>query len=590
LIDNPNEGVNQSTRYVQLNGATGVINVTPNPTNSALPHQAAVGRTPVVLAKVMNNGKVYAVGYIKIVITDNFDLDAISDIPTIVLDPFTLNCDAEYVFTDGNKLRADMDQVFNHERVKLGKDLFFDEYTGTITHSISSFVPAIPGNFANVTDFEFSYETYQDTQSGQLENYIEGTVKNTAPAGKYTIKTTLSSQGYRPDIILTWELEVKLPTYSLTDNTAILSGNKIVVNPTILEQEGKTSTAYEALLNNAFMHASGSFIFTPLPGDCDEALTPYFVFTSAPSGYVIAANGTELRQGGNLAARIETDPLDPRKYFIRLNVDDETVNPGGSWGNYVPLSNASKGLVGKSVSVQPRGYINGMTYNWINLRAPFNVEFTYPLEFNLPQDASVFDQANQGLNSYLLNLYTPTTILYDWNGASLDVTTPYGRSLIDHYEVGIESIAGTEIVSDWTFAGLLPGADRVRHPNSPLVLGWWYEPVTVPTERYSSPFVFDIDNAKCNINTSGNIVEQVTFPIPEGMQIKIDAVAAAGTTTVISDGTTYYFANEFTVTWENQSTGAVLNEFKVSIPVSVVHKWGTVTDNFVITVKVGSGN
>lgn len=602
LVSGINEGVDQSNTYVVLDGATGVIKVSPNPSNGNLPHQAAVGRTPVVLAKVVDNGKVYAVGYIKIVITDNFNVDPITDIPTIVLDPFTLDCDAEYVFTDGNKLKADMDKIFNHERVKLGKDLFFNEYTGDITHTISNFVPAIEGNTADASDFEFKYSTYQDTQSGQLENYIEGTVSNTAPAGTYTIKTTLTSQGYRPDIILTWTIEVKLPSYSLTANTSFWNGTNLTVNPTIWEQGGKTSAAYEGFLNNAFMHESnGDFTFTPLPAACDEYLTPYFVFASAPTGFVVAANGTELRKGtasGLLAAIIETDPNDARIYFVRLNTDNLDW-PGESWNNYTPLSAAAKELVGKSVSVQPRGYINGATYNWINLYKAFNVTFTYPLEFVLPADAAVYDQSNQGLNVYTFNPYDPTTAIIDWNGAELDITTEYGRNLINHYEVGTQPVLGTAVITDWTFAGytvpiFYPASywqnqGAVNRPGRPTN-EWWYAPVEAPSTTYSSPFVFDTENAKCNIQSDGSIGGNIDQSIPSGMQFKYGVVDAGGYTTVVVGGTTVNMPTTYAFEWENGATFAVENEFKVAIPVSVTHKWGELKGSLVITVKPGSGN
>ena len=590
LVSGINEGVDQSNTYVVLDGATGVIKVSPNPSNGNLPHQAAVGRTPVVLAKVVDNGKVYAVGYIKIVITDNFNVDPITDIPTIVLDPFTLDCDAEYVFTDGNKLKADMDKIFNHERVKLGKDLFFNEYTGDITHTISNFVPAIEGNTADASDFEFKYSTYQDTQSGQLENYIEGTVSNTAPAGTYTIKTTLTSQGYRPDIILTWTIEVKLPSYSLTAYTPVLANGKIVVNPTILEQGGKTSTAYESLLNNAFVHSAAGFTYTPLPGDCDEALTPYFVFTSAPSGYHIASNGVEILENGTnaLAARIDKEGA---AFYVRLNVEaSEPNNPQVSWGNFPPLTDASKGLVGTDdVKIQPRGYINGVTYNHIALYNPFNVEFIYPLEFALPTDAAVYDQANNGNHVYSFDFYDPN-ILIDWNGKELDVTTADGRALIEHYEVDYGYSTG------WT-AGYwqpvpygTPGAEWVRTGHGHGQGYWAIWVGGTPTETFSSPFDFDLGNLKSSVKPDGTIdPDNVTYDIPYGTQLKINPVAGGGVITVISGGVTYDVPSEFVFEWNNGATGAIQNAFKIAVPVSVKHKWGVLSGTLIITVNPGSG-
>src|SRR5690606_32857523 len=137
-----------------------------------------------------------------------------------------------------------------------------------------------------------------------------------------------------------------------------------------------------------------------------------------------------------------------------------------------------------------------------------------------------------------------------------------------------------------------PGS--VRHPlwNGGIDLsygGWWYE-VTAPSQTYDSPFVFDLDNIKCNINSSGQIVSDIIYDIPAGMELKFSAVEAAGSTTwTDGNGTPNVTPHVFTFQWDNGATGAVQNEFKVSVPVKVNHKWGTVSDKLIITVKPGVG-
>ena len=586
LVSLSSEGVDQSMNYVTLNETTGVIGVKPATGN--LVNAAAVGRTPVVEVTAMVNGKVHAVGFIKILVTDNFDK---SDVEfTFNLQDYTLGCNSTFNLTNVDLSTIDFDQVFNHARIQLGKDAFFAEYRqagltdaevwkvpGSLTPANAT-VGVIGGTAQHV---EFAYNMDPATESTNLSNYLRAFISNTAPAGDYTVKTRLKSNGYRPDVVITWKFKVKLPTYSLTANTAILSGGKIVVNPTIQEQGGKTSTAYEALLNNAFMHQSGSFIFTPLLPACETALTPYFVFTVVPAGYHISSNGTEVLQNGtNDLAAVIVQEGGPGKYIIRLNNNAYDSNP---WGNYAPLSDASRGLVGKSVSVQPRGYINGMTYNWVNLYNPFNVEFVYPLQLILPTNASVYDQANNGLNTYAFNPYDPTVALIDWNSAEININTEPGRDLIDHYEVGQVPVLG--IGTTWIPAmGHFPGT-----VSRPGYTGWWWAFAT-PSVTYSSPFVFDITNAKCNINGSGDIVSDINYPIPAGMQLKYGVVNAAGSVEVLVNGITYNLPTTYAFTWVNEATGAVQNEFKVSIPVSVSHKWGILRGNLVIKVKPGSGN
>ena len=90
LMDVENEGVDQSNRYVELNEATGVISVKPAANGTA--NQAAVGRTPIVLVKVVAGGKVYAVGYLKIVITEEVDNSPVEF--EFTLEDYILGCDS----------------------------------------------------------------------------------------------------------------------------------------------------------------------------------------------------------------------------------------------------------------------------------------------------------------------------------------------------------------------------------------------------------------------------------------------------------------------------------------------------------------
>jgi hypothetical protein len=598
LIDLPTEGTDQSNNYVTLDEETGELKVKPA---GSLVNQAAVGRTPVVLVKAVVEGKVYAVGYIKVIITDKFDSTPVEF--EFNLKDYEIGCNSEYKLTDLDMTEIDFDQVFNHARIQLGKDAFFAEYKqGNLTAAqVDNQSPAtvggqpnLPGSMPATVGVDnskhvwFKWAINPATQSVNLYNYLEGNIRNDAPVGTYKVVTTLKSNGYRPDVVITWNFKVTLPTYKLTANTAILKNGKIVVNPTILEQDAKTSTAYEGKLNNAFMHEADSYVFTPLLPACEEALTPYFVFTGVglPTGYSVSNDGTKIMKGTEVAAVIETDLGNPDIFFVRLNFDNLDY-PGASWNNYKPLSNASKGLVGKTVEVRPRGYINGATYNWINLYDAFNVEFVAPLSLVLPQDAAVYDQSNQGLNVYTFNPYDPTTAIVDWNGAEVNITTAYGRSLINHYEVGTQPVPGTEVIIDWVYAGPYPSPGSVLRPGH---FGWWYAPVTAPSVTYHSPFVFDVDNATCNIQADGTIGGAINRPLPAGLSFKTGVVEAAGYETVIVGADNISVPTTYTFEWENASTGAIQDEFKVAIPVTVTHKWGVLNSSLVISIKPGSGN
>lgn len=558
------EGVDQTNDYVTLNETTGVIGVKPAGQEGQEVNQAAVGRTPIIEVTALVNGKVHAVGYIKIIVTDNFDNSPVEF--EFNLEDYVLGCNSTYKLTDVDIAEIDFDQVFNHSRIQLGKDAFFTEYKqGNLTAAqvIKVTSPTPAAATVGIDDTKhvwFKYAIDPQTQSVNLYNYLEGNIRNDAPAGTYKVKTILKSNGFRPDVIITWNFKVVLPTgISLTANTIYYKNGGIIVNPTIMEQGALTSTAYEALLSNTFMHESNSFVYTGLTEACQEYLTPYFVFTEVPTGFTISNDKKSVWKGSMKAAEIVQNGA---AFYLRL----ETIGsnpPSGPWGNHPPFSDAAKQLVGKTVKVQPRAYINGQPLNVIDLFDPFTAHFTYPLTLQFPDDAEVFDQANDGVkNSYTLNLYDPT-VIKDWNGKLISVLTPEGRDLIAHYEIDFER--------EW-----IPG-------------NWW--PPVPGTTVYNSPFV--LGKPQINLNPDGTIGDTY-HPIPQGTGMKIEISQVEGETYT---NPLYGLLNtpaSITLTWDNSATGAVQNEFKVRIPVSVKHKWSPDAEplrNYLhITVKPGNGN
>jgi len=549
LVELGTEGVDQSNTYVILNGSTLKV----KPATGGGINQAAVGRTPIILVKALVNGKIHAVGFIKVLITDEYDNSPVEF--EFTLDDYMIDCDNEHSLTNIDIDEIDFDQVFNHARIMLGKDAFFAAYrsNGPIVTEVISDPVSATGN-----EISFEWNITQPTQGGNLANYIKGTIANTAPAGTYVVKTTLQGEGIQPDVEITWNFKVVLPTgISLTANTIYYKNGGIIVNPTIMEQGALTSTAYEALLNNTFMHESNSFVYTGLTEACQEYLTPYFVFTEVPNGFTISNDKKSVWKGSMKAAEIVQNGT---AFYLRL----ETIGsnpPSGPWGNHPPFSDAAKQLVGKTVKVQPRAYINGQPLNVINLFDPFTAHFTYPLTLQFPDDAEVFDQANDGVkNSYTLNLYDPT-VIKDWNGKLISVLTPEGRDLIAHYEIDFER--------EW-----IPGS--------------WHVP---GTGVYYSPFV--LGEPQINLNPDGTIGDTY-HPIPQGTDMKIVISQVEGDTYT---NPLYGLLNtpaSITLTWDNSATGAVQNEFKVRIPVSVKHKWSPDAEplrNYLhITVKPGNGN
>jgi hypothetical protein len=551
----------------------GVIGVVP--ANGQV-NAAAVGRTPIVEVTALVNGKVHAVGYIKIHITDSFDD---SDIKfEFTLEDYVLGCNSTYKLTDVDIDAIDFDQIFNHPRIQLGKDAFFAEYkqggltdAQVVNSSLSAIdgvvnypgsVPATVGT-SNASDVWFKWAINPATQSVNLYNYLEGNINNDAPHGTYKVVTTLKSNGYRPDVVITWNFKVTLPTnLALTANPGFLSNGIYKLEPTVYGQTPtpKTSTPYEGLLQNAFLHNNNNFNLGAVAGDqtCANYLTPYFVFTKVPAGFHIVANpqspqteiGTfEVRkeETNDLAATIyyfQTGDVNPKNFFsdkgfyIKLN-DNTQGGTNSQVGNYKPYSQAAIDLVKAGwVEVQPRGYINGQPLNWVNLYDPFTIQITYPVKFNFADKYNLWDQgtgAKQQVEivtiptgSQLLGTFQPNIVIKDFLNNDIRFgTTIQGRTtdLINHYEI------------DYTTYGT----------------------------SWAPNVVFDVDNVTTSLPGG---------QLPFGMTLKVDPSSTHG---------------HHIYKWENATGGSVQNAFEIYIPASIKHKWGTLEGKITIVVNPGTG-
>ncbi len=563
------EGVNQTNDYVTLNETTGVIGVKPDGNKV---NQAAVGRTPIVEVTALVNGKVHAVGYIKIIITDGFDNSPVKF--EFTLQDYVLGCNSTYKLTNVDIDAIDFDQVFNHSRIQLGKDAFFTEYkqAGLTAAQVIKVSPPTPATatvgITNAEHVWFKWAINPETQSVNLYNYLEGNIRNDAPAGTYKVKTILKSTGYRPDVEITWNFKVVLPTnLKLTANPSFLSNGIYKVEPTVYFQvpTPKTSTPYEGLLQNAFIHNNLNLDFGLLDANqqCDGYLTPYFVVTSVPSGFkkVIAGTQfgqqTEVRRNSDnaLAATIYNHTGAPLNgfetggFYIVLN-DQTHSNP--QIGNYKPWSDAAKELVKAGwIEVQPRGYLNGQVLNHVGLYNPFTVMFTKPLSLNFADKYELWDQgtgANQRVRINLVrtpsmspfNPWVNNSVIKDFLGNNIVFSSTAGmgandgnnhRALVDHYEI-------EKIVSGGTY---------------------------IPT------FNFNFNNLTTNLPNG---------QLPFGMRVKADD-ASVGTapnyTTLV-------------VVWENETGGSVQNAFEIYLPVSINHKWGKLEGKITIVVNPGTGN
>lgn len=563
------EGVNQSNDYVTLNETTGVIGVKPAG-NSV--NQAAVGRTPIVEVTALVNGKVHAVGYIKIIVTDQFDGSDVNF--EFTLEDYVLGCNSTYKLTDVDIEAIDFDQVFNHARIQLGKDAFFQEYKQNpmVVTKVTPPTPAAAtvGYNDPSKHVSFSYAIDPETQSVNLYNYLQGNIRNDAPVGTYKVTTRLKSNGYRPDVVITWNFKVVLPTnLKLTANPAFLSNNIYKVEPTVYFQTPtpKTSTPYEGLLQNAFIHSHLNLDFGALAGDqkCDGYLTPYFVVTKVPSGFKIVTSGTQWGQATQVqrtsdnavAATIYNHTAAPGNgfetggFYIVLN---DQINVAPQIGNFKPWSSAAKDLVKAGwIEVQPRGYINGQVLNHVKLYDPFKVEFTYPISFNFADKYEVWDQGTAAKQKVSIDLVR--------TGAGIPVLNPWVNNSV------IKDFLGNDIVFSSTLGTGVNDGDNHRklvdhYEIARIVSGGTY----VPTLNF--------DFAHLTTNLPGG-------QMPFGMFVKADNTSV---------GTSPNYTR-LVIVWENATGGSVQNPFEVYLPVSVTHKWGTLTTGKVtIVVNPGTGN
>jgi phage host-nuclease inhibitor protein Gam len=566
-----NEGVNQTNDYVNLT-EDGVIGVVPAPGNVV--NQAAVGRTPIVEVTAVVNGKVHAVGYIKILVTDNFDNDPINF--EFTLEDYVLGCNSTYKLTDVDIDAIDFDQIFNHPRIQLGKDAFFAEYkqggltdAQVVNSSLSAIggvvnypgsVPATVGT-TNDKDVWFKWAINPATQSVNLYNYLEGNINNDAPHGTYKVVTTLKSNGYRPDVVITWNFKVTLPTnLKLTPNEVFLSNGIYKLEPTVYGQTPapKTSTPYEGLLQNAFLHSNNNFNLGAVAGDqtCANYLSPYFVFTKVPTGFHIVQDpqspqtetGTfEVRKNvtNELAAKIyyfQTGDANPLSFFsnkgfyILLNEETPTTPAVGAYPAY---SQAAKDLVAAGwVEVQPRGYINNQPLNWVNLYDPFTIQITYPVKFNFADKYNLWDQGTgekQQVSIWTIPNGIPQNnniVIKDFLNNDIRFgTTLQGRTtgLINHYEIA------------YTTSGVLGS-------------------------NWAPDVVFDVNNVTTSLPGG---------ELPFGMTLKVDPSSTHG---------------HHIYKWENATGGSVQNAFEIYIPASIKHKWGTLETLVTVVVNPGTGN
>lgn len=497
---------NSANTLVSL-GTDGKITVT-NANRSA-----AAGKTLAVLVRANVNGKVHAVGYVRVLMVgDEKEMIIINN--KLANNPITINCSVPVEFT----VRKTVADFINYNILKntavsnktniTTADAFYDKYDRIEVNSVS---------VANTTLSQEELIALVDFNYINGENpYIMGTISHKAPLGAYTVVTTLKSSEYIPDIQITWTFSVNIPQLkasSLLENKTF----KVEV-PTV---SPSITAYYKGNLNNAFQQQNGSFTYNYLNGTCTGFVTPDFVFAGVPAGYTISADGKTILKDGVEAAVIEVaDGI----FTIRL------IEGTAAWG-----------LIGNyDVKVQAQGTINGSIYD---IYSPFSVYFVPSMKLSLPTTAS-FSNYLYAFGFYAVGT-SGTDIICTWNGPGVPLKNnkETAKLLIDYY-----------------------GINYSYEPS-------YYYGAT----KLNSPIKMDLANIKYASGSSNTFNANLA---DLGPTVTVNAATSSDVEIYYNISTPLRYRLKF-----NANGTTLPSNLRISIPVTIQHRWGIVEDNLIIKVN-----
>ncbi len=381
--------------------------------------QEAIGKTLAVLVKANVNGKICAVGYVRVIIESN--QEPITITTPLALADVTLDCaDGWNVFTSKESVEKFISgTIFKNEAFKeevgiTDVTVFFAKYTsGDLQIDKVSVENSTLSSDELKSLLRFGNSPY--SYYGEVRNN-----QKTTPLGKYTIQTTLKSTERLPEIKVTWTFTIKTPLLK----TKMAQTANLVVNPTAPDKkdiDSPTGSAaiYEASLSNLFKkNSSGDFEYDYLNGqNCSGFVTPYFIFTNVPNGFVIANDGKSVSNDGVKVAEILSEN---GEFIIRLIENDNVY-----------------GLVGSNeIKVAGKGSINGAVYT---VYAPFQVKFTKPVYLKFPENAAF----NSNTNTFSLNVYNNennvVNVIRDYANNELTIYDLLPSKLfINHYGINYD--------------------------------------------------------------------------------------------------------------------------------------------------------
>ena len=485
---------------------------------------AATGKTLAVLVKANVNGKVHALGYVRVIIAGP-EKELINITPDLSLtSPVTINCSAPVEFTVRNTVSQFINaNILNKTAVNQKTNIttaavFYQKYTGDIEIN-SVTVTNSTAQLPDLTQEQLkAFVAFNYVASGN-PYYIRGTVSNEAPMGDYTVVTTLKSNEYIPDLQVTWKFSVRVPQLR---PSALLVNNQYMI--TLPAPSPNITASYTGTLNNAFLQQNGKFNYNylnPSSAACPDFITPDFIFKETPAGYTISEAGKTLLKDGVEAAVIEEQD---GVFTIRL-----IEGP------------AAHGLVGTTqVKVEAKGLINDGVY--VTYPA-FSVVFVQPLYFSFPTTASFTN------NQYSFNMYAVgsswTDIIRAWDGTGVPLKNnkEWAKLLIDYY--------GINYTYDKTYSY---GGNTLE---SPLKLD-----------------LANITYASGSSNAFTTPLSNLGATVTVGQFIANDVEQYYNILTPIRYRLTF-----------NRNGATLPANLRISIPIKMEHRWGVTEENLVIRVN-----
>lgn len=507
------------------NSANGLVSITANKGKITVADEnltKATGKTLAVLVKAKVGNAVHALGYVRVIIAGP-EKELITITNNLSLNPINPNCNTWSEFTVKNTVSDFINSnIVNKTEVNKKTNI-------TTTEAFYQKYTGIEINSVTVTN---STAELPELTPEELKALIEFEY---VTSGTRYIKGTVSNEAPLGEytVVTTLSSDEYIPDLQVTWKFSLrvpqLRPSNLLVNGqymiTLPAASPLITASYSALLNSAFLQQNGQFNYNylnPSGTGCPDFITPYFIFKEVPAGYTISEDGTTvLKEGVEAAVIVDVDG----KFTISL-----IEGP------------AAYGLVNNTeLKVQAKGIINEGKY--VTYPA-FNLFFAAPLNLVFPTNASFSN------NQYSFNFYAEGRAGYDvirgWDNSpvALKNSKEDARLKIDYYGINYQF--------DQTY----------QYGNKTL----------------GSPLKLDLENITYASGSSNSFSTPLSDLV--GPTVTVSAFTANDVEQYFNILTPIRYKLRF------NANGATLpGNLRISIPVTMQHRWGYTVENLVIRVN-----